>query len=48
MLNEAKTSRPRLRPKLRGFAEAEDRTMRSRPRPTIIMKKYKITTYVLR
>jgi len=45
MLNEAKTSRPR--PKLRGQGwrqshEAEARTMRLRPRPKIIMKKYQI------
>jgi len=47
MLTEAKTSRPRLRPKLRGRgqsfkakAEAEARTMKSRPRPKIIMKQY--------
>jgi len=42
MLNEAKTSRPRLRPKYRGRGqsyEAEARTMRSRPRPKIILKK---------
>jgi len=43
MLNEAKTSRLRPRPKLRGQSyEAEARTMRSRPRPKIIMKKYQI------
>jgi len=40
MLNEAKTSRPM--PKLRGRGqsyEAEARTMRSRLRPKVIMKK---------
>jgi len=45
MLNEAKTSRPRPMPKLRGRGqsyEAEAWTVRPRPRPKIIMKKYQI------
>jgi len=45
MLNEAKTSRPKPRPKSRGQSyEAEANFWRSRPRqrPKIIMKKYQI------
>jgi len=42
MLNEANISRPRPRPKLRGWGrsyEADARTMRSRPRPKTLWKK---------
>jgi len=48
MLNEAKTSRPRPMPELRGRDKTTFWRLRPRPRPKLIMKKYQIMNDTIR